>query len=419
MGLRIVILGAGHGGLRCAWSLARRLTPADEITVVARENYFLYYPFLRDLVAGAADLLEVAFPLRDVLPTRARLVVGALARVADDGRSVTIDLPNGEPITLACDHLIIAMGSVPSLHGVDGAEANALPFKSLEDALALRLRVLDALEVVQAGGSASTDVVIAGGGSTGLEVAGALHDLFDRARREYRAAFAARPPTIHIVEGEDRLLPGMRAPIPAYAARLLAARGDQLLLGEEVASVSAEGAVLKSGRRLAGAATVWTAGLRATPAIECCPFPRGKQGRITVDSRLRVADGVWAIGDCAGAPEGGTSAPMTAQSAESQAEVVASNIVRQALGRSLHTYEHATRGAIVPLGGGKAAAEIGRHALTGRAAGLLWRGFHLAQLPGTSRRVRYVAGWVTGAARQRALVRAPALTLRPSNRRSS
>src|SRR5581483_3214965 len=195
------------------------------VTVVARENYFLYYPFLRDLVAGAADLTEVAFPLREVLDPRVRLVVGDLARVDAQGREARVRLPDGEERALRYDHLVIALGSSTAYHGVPGARESAVAFKSVDDALALRLRVLDALESEESGGRLSPDVVVAGGSYAGLEVAGALHDLLRRAHRVYGPALRARPPVIHVVEGERRLLGGMPDPIPEYVQALLRRRG--------------------------------------------------------------------------------------------------------------------------------------------------------------------------------------------------
>ncbi len=414
---RVVILGAGHGGLRCANALAPRLARRGAVTVVARENYFLYYPFLRDLVAGAADLTEVAFPLREVLDPRVRLVVGDLARVDAQGREARVRLPDGEERALRYDHLVIALGSSTAYHGVPGARESAVAFKSVDDALALRLRVLDALESEESGGRLSPDVVVAGGSYAGLEVAGALHDLLRRAHRVYGPALRARPPVIHVVEGERRLLGGMPDPIPEYVQALLRRRGDDVALGERVAAVEPGGARLQGGRLIPAAATVWVAGVEASPAVNALPFQRGKEGRLRVDPMLRVEEGVWALGDCADARVGGKEAPMTAQHAEAEAESVASNLVRALLGRPLLPYHHRTRGLIVPLGEGLGVAQVGRdRALLGRSAGLLWRAFHLSRLPGASRKARYVAGWMTGAPRQRALIRAPAFTFRASSR---
>lgn len=412
MGARVVILGAGHGGLRCANALAGRLGAEDEIAVVAKDNYFLYYPFLRDLVAGAADLMEVAFPLREVLHPRVRVVAGALERVDAEAREVRARLPDGELATLRYDHLVVALGSTTSYHHVQGARENALPFKAVDDALRLRLRVLDALESEEAGGQGPVDVVVAGGGYTGLEVAGALHDLLRRAHRVYGRALRQRPPRVHVVESEERLLPEMPEPASRYARRVLSLRGDRVVLSRKVASVDAGGVALDDGARLEAAAVVWSAGVAPSPALSAMPFGTDDRGRLAVDPMLRVQEGVWAVGDCAGA-----KAPMTAQAAEDEAESVAGNVVRTILGRPLKPFRHRSRGLIVPLGEGTGVAQMGSgRVVAGRPAGLLWRGFHLSRIPGAARKARYVAGWMTGAARQRALVRAPSLTARPSSR---
>lgn len=430
-GVRVVVLGLGHGGLACANRLARILPPEDTIVALDRRNYFLYRPLLRDLVAGAADVMDVAFPLRSVLDRRVEVVVGEANYEGLRDRRVRVRLPDGETRTLEADALVLATGSGPTYHNVPGARENGLPFQGAEDALRLRNRVLDALESAASGGHPPLGIVIAGGGYTGLEVAGALLDLLHRAGDRYRSGPRDDSPRLHVLEGEPRVLPHMPAKAADYAVRTLRGRGVDVRLNTRARSVDASGVTLDDGTRLRAALTAWTAGVEGAHAF-------AKVGELNRKHRLRVseylevggAEGVWAIGDCAD-PEPGdrngpshgraSEVPMTAQAAEAEAAYVADAVVRRRLGKTIAPFSFQSRGLIVPLGRGEGVAALGRQhvVLTGRAAGVLWRSFHLANVPGFARRVRYGIAWATGESRERAFLRLPHIAARSTHRRQN
>ncbi|HVA89183.1 MAG TPA: NAD(P)/FAD-dependent oxidoreductase [Chloroflexota bacterium] len=404
---RIVILGGGFGGVAVARGLAKRL-PKDtdaSVTLVDQNNFFLFTPMLTEAAAGEIDTRHIVNPLRKLL-RRARFEQGRVDGVARDGGTwritLTRDGPAGgkERSTLEAEHVVLALGSTPSFHHLEGVEEYALTMKSLGDAIALRNRVSALLEEVD-GGSGSPgglSFVIAGGGFSGVETMAALNDYVRSSLPLYPRV---READVHmyLVEEKNRLLPEISEGLARYAGRKLAKRGVEILLNTGVTEVSKDTVRLSTGRELAARTFIWTASLAPSPVIGTIDVPRSKRGAIVVDAHCAAPGqpGLWALGDCAEVPregDGKTGAyGQTAQNATREGTLVAENIMAVMRGEEPRAFNYQPIGELAIVGRRRGVAQIKGMKFSGVPAWMLWRSIYLAKLPRASKRARVGIDW--------------------------
>jgi NADH dehydrogenase len=403
MAWNVVIAGGGFGGAAAARELERVLPKQSARLVLVNEtNFALYTPFLPEAAAGTLEPRHVVTPLREILK-RTYLRLGSIVGHDPEGKTVTLRAKYGESETLPYDQLLLSLGSVSRTLPVPGLADHAVGFKSLADAIYLRNHVVETLEEANATEDPARreellTYVFVGGGYAGLEALAELQDFAADAMESYPRARLHGMRWV-LVEAADRVLPEIDAELADYALRELRGRGIDIRLGTTLEEVTATSARLSSGETLPTRTVVWTAGVAPQPILRELNLPLDERGRVPVDSHLRVEglDSVWAIGDCAAAPDprGGTC-PPTAQHAVRQGPVVARNIAAELGIGSPEPFAYRSEASFVNLGRYKAVGRIGDRTFRGFPAWWLARSYHMSQIPGTARKVRAVIDWTAG-----------------------
>lgn len=407
----VVVIGAGFGGLACADGLAD--APVD-VTVIDRNNYSTFQPLLYQVATAGLNSADVAYPIRGALRRRSRIDYrwGEVTGVDWDQRIVSIsdrcaDGSIAEVRTeIPFDQLVVAAGGATNYFDTRGAAEHAQPLYSLDEAVAVRNAVLRSFEMAATAPDAVPEgtltVAIVGGGATGVEVAGALVELFSK-------VFPADYPTVQVnrarvvlIEAADRLLGAFGEKSARNARATLSARGVEVRVGESVAEIDADGVTFTSGQRLPAHTVVWAAGVRAAPVAEVLGLADGSHGRIPVNDRLEVGSqpDVWAIGDIAEADASAAGAgdghlPGVAQVAMQGGAYVADTIRSRAAGGALPgPFHYRDKGIMATIGRRAAVAELPFGIrLSGTPAWLAWLGLHLVFLTGLRNRASVLLNW--------------------------
>ena len=398
---RIVVLGGGFGGVYAARELERRLRrdPGVEITLVSRENFFLFTPMLHEVAASDIDITHIVSPLRSLL-RRATVFIGDIQAIDLQNRQVVVShgLEPHEHV-LPYDQLVVALGSVTNFYGLPGLEQHALTMKTLGDAIHLRNRVIATLEEgdgeCAAGGDGLLTFVVVGGGFAGVETAAGLNDFIRDGLRFYPRLTAARIRTV-LVHSGGVILPELGERLGVYAQRKLAARGIEIITNARVAAVTEHEVILGDSRRIPGRLVVWTAGTSPHPLVRDLPCQLDR-GRLVVDETLAVPGwpGVWALGDCAVVPDirTGRAHPPTAQHAIREASTVAKNVAAHLRGEEAGSFDFRTIGQLAAIGRRTGVARVFGVNFSGFLAWWLWRTIYLAKLPRFEKKLRVALDW--------------------------
>ena len=399
----IAILGGGFAGTAVARTLERRLRADEaEIVLLSRDNYTLFTPMLPEVTSGELEVRHIVTPIRVQL-RRTNFILSEVGAIDVERRTVGYrHVLTGLTGTIAYDHIVLALGSHTSTFGLPGVAEHSWALKTLEDADALRNRLVWLLELADTIADAEhrrrlLTIVVVGGGFTGVETAGEIQRLFRSVVRFYRR-LTLDDVRLVLVEGGPSLLAGLPPKMGEYSRRILQRRGVEVLTGDGVTRVDAAGLTLGSGRRIESATVIWSAGVAPSPSIAGVELPKTKRGAVMTGPDMRVpgVQGVWALGDCAAIPDGesGVLFPMTAQHAIREGPHLAENIVRTLRGRPTLPFHYRTLGMMAALGGRRAVAQLpGNRVLTGFFAWFLWRTYYLARLPGLDRRLRVAFDW--------------------------
>lgn len=399
---RVVVLGGGFGGVYAALELERRLgsDPNVELTLIHRDNFFLFTPMLHEVAASDLDPVHIVNPLRKLL-RKTRLFHGEVHKIDLDARTLVVShgADDGHEHVIEYDQLVVGLGSVTHTYGLPGVSERALTMKTLGDAFALRNRIVESLEEADFEccprvRERMTTLVVAGGGFAGVETLAAIHDFAEEARPYYSGLRDARLRMV-LVHSGDRLLPELSGELGEYARQLLEKRGVEVRLRTKVASLTDAGVQLSTGECIPARTLVWTAGTAPNPLLASLDI-RKERGRIVVDEYLRAEarPGVWALGDCAHAPDGrGGTCPPTAQHASRQGKLLARNLEATLRGRPMKPFRFRTLGQLASLGRRAGVAEILGMRFSGFAAWWLWRTVYLAKLPRFERKVRVALDW--------------------------
>jgi len=402
----VVIAGGGFGGLYAARRLERVLPRGSaRVQLVTPENFLLYTPLLPGAAAGTLEPRHVVVPLRESLKaTDVRLgrVIGADPGVSE----LQVTTADGREAALRYDQLIVAVGSVSRVLPVPGLAEHGMGFKTISEAIALRNRVLQNLEVAESLDDAEArrpylTYVFVGAGYAGLEGIAELQD--------YVADIVERYPRCRLdgtrwilVEALDRVMPEIDARLADFATRELRARGIEVRTGTRLARLDETEAWLSTGERIPARTLCWTAGVKPPQLLERLGLELDDDRRIRVGRTLRAAgrENVWAIGDAAAVPDpaagGARPSPPTAQHAIRQGRLAADNVAAALGGRPPKPFRYKTRGVFVDMGRHKAVAEVGGIRLRGFPAWFAARTYHLLMAPGVARRLRLVADWTVG-----------------------
>ncbi len=397
---RVVVIGGGFGGLATARGLLGQ--PVD-VTLLDANNFHTFQPLLYQVATAGLDSENVAYAIRGSVRGRrgqASNVAVRMARVAAidvDARSVA--LVDGE--SLDYDVLVLATGAVSHDFGIPGVTAHTLPLKHLEDALALRVHVLTRFEEAAADPSivadGALDVVICGGGPTGVEMAGGLRELYTMVLAKDFPQLPVADARITLVEMADRLLTPFSEQSSARALRTLTRRGVEVRLSTGVAAVDKELVHLADGTTIAAGTIVWATGVKAEGLAAALGTPTTRGGRVVVEADLSIPGHpeVFAIGDIAASPDDdGAALPQVAQPAIQGGKHVARQILHDLDGRPREPFRYHDKGQMATIGRHDAVTELANGwRFSGPIGWVAWLGLHLLYLMGFRNRVKVFADW--------------------------
>ena len=396
---RVVIVGAGFGGLACARKLDGT---AIDVTLLDQHNYHLFTPLLYQVATGLLNPSDIAYPLRTVF-RHSRNVRFRQARVETiDFKRKAVCLAGGDEIPY--DDVVIASGSVDNYFGNQGIADAALSLKALPDATRLRNHVLTCLERADAEPDAVArrpllTFVLVGGGPTGVESAGALAELLDIVAGKDYHRISRRECRIVLIEGTDRLLNAFSAHLGHYARRVLERRGVEVITNMLVKDADDHSVTLADGSRIETATVVWSAGVRPNDGVADDSPARFRNRRLKVDEHLRIAgvDRAYAIGDVA-SPEPGANAqlPMLSPPAMQGGRYVARAILDDAAGRRTERppFHYLDKGTMATIGRNAGVTHLpGGLEFTGFVGWLTWLFVHIYYLIGFRNRVSALLSW--------------------------
>jgi NADH dehydrogenase len=383
-----VVIGAGFGGLACAKKL--RKSPSYSVTLIDRNPYQLFSPLLYQVSTASLPEDDIAFPVR----TAYRDVQFVRAEVTNiDATKKEIVLSNGK--TISYDDLILAVGSEGTTFGIPGVAENVFQMKSVSDARKIRHSLLSTYESVEDGllPLESLNVVIVGGGPTGVELAGAVKELQHEIRREFE--HIAPKATVTLLEAGPRLLPTFHPHSSNYTLKTLTKMGVHVEVDAAVVEATPRSLILKDGREIVAGTRIWAAGVVAPPHWKFLgETDRGN--RIKVNSHLQISDSIWVVGDVASFPNSdGRPLPMVAPVAIQQGKHVAHQIRRRERNVPLEVFKYRDKGQMATIGRRKAVVEMRPWLrFQGSLAWLTWLALHLAYLSGGRNRTSIFADWI-------------------------
>ena len=400
---RLLIVGGGYVGLYTTMRLLKKLR-ADEavVTVVDPRSYMTYQPFLPEAAAGAVSPRHLVVPLRRVLQG-AEIITAKVTEISHERKQATVQPLEGDAYTLEYDQLVMAVGSVSRTLPIPGLADWATGFKTVEEAIQLRNRVLECLDIAESTHSPdirerNLNFVVVGGGFAGVE---ALAELEDMARytTRYYPTIDADDVTFHLVEAAGAILPEVGPEMGVWTLEQLRGRGIDVKLDTRLESCVDGHVVLSDGTTFDAETVVWTAGVTASPVLGNTDLPLNERGRLLADANLRVvgtAD-AWGAGDGAAVPDLTTDdqrecAP-NAQHAVRQSKVLANNIVASLRGLPEHEYKHKYVGSVAGLGLYKGVANVYGIKLKGVPAWFMHRTYHMSRVPTLNRKMRVIADW--------------------------
>ncbi|CAM4053291.1 NAD(P)/FAD-dependent oxidoreductase [Helcobacillus massiliensis] len=423
----VLILGGGTVGMNVASELTKKLGSNAAVTVVDSRPYLTYQPFLPEVGAGAIDPRNVLAPLRKVLKG-AKVVTGTVDRIDHKDRSVQVKTDDDVAVSINYDYLVIGLGAVPRTLPIPGLAENAIGFKQVEEAIAVRDRILANLAEAASTKDAETrkrllTFTFVGGGFAGGEAVAEAQDMVRAALRYY--------PDLHpsdvrfvVVEAMGRILPEVGDDLGKFALKDMRERGIEVKL--ETFLNSCEDGIVKTsdGDEFASDLIVWTAGIKPNPVLANSDLPLNQTGRLDCMADLRVKgengplENVFAAGDCTTVPDlasgEGKVCPPNAQHAQRQAVRLADNIVRDIDGRPLVDYFHKNLGTVATLGMYKGVGQLFIGGKTIELKGLpAWaaaRAYHVYAMPTFARKAAVIAGWATNAIGNRDILGIPEST---------
>ena len=385
---RVVILGAGFGGL----TAARAMADTADVTVVDRHNFQTFLPLLYQVSTAGLAADHVAHPIRGALrKTGVQFRMGSPISV--DHKNKTIKLDSSE--VLHFDQLIVALGSATADFGIPGVAEHALGMKSVNEAIAIRAEVMRRFEdLCRFEDDTIFSISVVGGGPTGVEMAGAFAELV-RGPLKNDQAHAAAHIKINLIEAGPRILPMFSEKLSARAKKDLEKLGVTVHLNTAVAEIKPRSILIKGGDALPSEVTVWAAGVKGEPAGGELNLPLVNT-RIDVDQTLQVKHypHIFAIGDIAGfVGENGRFLPMVAPVAMQQGRFVAKQIKRLAQGQALENFKYVDKGSMATIGRHKAIVEVKNLRMVGIPAWYAWLWLHLFYLLGGRNKIGTMADW--------------------------
>ena len=405
---KVLVVGGGFGGFTAAKEICKRIRDREDVGVllVAKDNFFTFWPMVAGIVSSDIDSRNVAQPLRRALITSgASFRRAQLREINHENKTVTVD----GGVEFPYDHLVIALGGQPNFFGIPGVEEHALTMRGIEDAEQIRNRVIERFEEVslmrgEIPESKLTFVVI-GGGATGVETASELYNLVHEALEPDYPNVDPHRVRIFLLEGLDHILPELDPALRRAAHARLHNQRIEVRTGAMAEEITGDCVKLKGGDNISTENVIWTAGNRPNQAVYDLDLPADERNGIKVDEYLRVEDhpGIWALGDCAAVPnireeEYGQVVPPNAQAAVQEGKAVAKNVLATIDGREdeMQPFEYRPLGQLVELGSDFAVNEVMGVRFTGTLAAVFWRLAYLTRLDSPQSKAHQMTDWVLG-----------------------
>ncbi|MBI1972894.1 NAD(P)/FAD-dependent oxidoreductase [Candidatus Woesearchaeota archaeon] len=396
---RIVILGAGFGGVYTALHLLKRLKPKDqvEILLINKTNYFLFSPMLHEVATGGLNRSNIVQPIREILQRPQFNFIRCTAKEINlEKKTITT-----EKTVLSYDYLVIALGAENEFFNIPGAQEHTLPLKSLPDAVAIRNHVLDTLEYSSAllkvkNQKPDLSFVIVGAGPTGVELAGELAEFVDQNLQVNYPHLKEYGRKIYLLQRGPAIMPFICNHCRQDALKKLAKENVTVMTNAAVTKVAKEAVEINNKQKIATTTTIWTSGVKPA-TIPTTPKITDEKGFFPVDAYLRVkgAENVYALGDCALLmnPPDGKPVPALAQAAVKEAKVLAQNILHDIRKQPLKQFTFKQSGLLVSVGKRFAVAEIHGIKFKGFFAWWLWRTIYLTKLVGFRNKLTVAYDW--------------------------
>lgn len=396
MSKKVVIVGAGFGGL----AAAKALKGASDVTVtlVDRQNHHLFQPLLYQVATAGLNPSEISSAVRAVTWRQKNLQVlmGEVTDIDYSGQRVLLD---GGKMEIPFDYLILAMGGRTSYFGHDEWAEHAPGLKSLHDALTIRNRVLYSFEQAERSSDKAhieklTTIVVVGGGPTGVELAGAFAELRRYVLRWDFKSIHPEQARVILIEGSDRLLSAYPDKLSSYALKRLQKMGVEVLFNERVQKIE-RGRVTTDKRTIEAANILWAAGVSGADKADKVSSERDRAGRVMIepDLRLKGHANVFAIGDMAHLEENGKILPGVAPVAMQQGSLAGKNVLRLVRGKPLANFKYFDKGSMATIGRTAAIAETHGITMKGFLAWCAWLFIHLMFIVDFQNRVQVFIRW--------------------------
>ena len=404
---RVVVLGGGFGGI----GAAKKLKKSDvDVVLVDAHDYHTFQPLLYQVATGLLDQPAVGHPIRDLFQKQDNVRIHQDRVTAIDLAAREVRFAELEPARY--DYLVFALGAKVNFFGVQGADEHAFPLYTLPDAVRLKDHVLERWEAVDRNPKLAADgalnMVVVGGGPTGVETAGAMAELYSGVFRKDYPDVSPEQARIVLVEASPEVFSMFEPDIRSYTRRALTERGVEVMTGEVVASVSPQEVKLKSGKALSAHTLVWGAGLQGNELVRSLGLELERGNRLAVDDELRLPEHpeVYVVGDIAAITDAKTGKvlPQLGSVALQSGEHAGETIARRLAGKEPKPFKYKDKGTMATIGRGAAVVQmLGGRTMKGKAAQVAWGTVHLALLPTNEARAKAVVDWAgAGLSHQRA-----------------
>jgi len=394
---RVLVLGGGFAGIGAAHKLKK--SDAD-VVVVDKHDYHTFQPLLYQVATGLLEQPAVGHPIRDLFHKQdnVRIHQDEVTAIDLDARRVEF----AELEALGYDYLVLGLGAEVNFFGVEGAAEHAFPLYTLTDAVRLKNHVLKTWEeadrkpaLVEDG---ALNVVVVGGGPTGVETAGAMAELYNGVFKKDYPDVPEGAATITLVEAGPEIFPMFKPDIREYTVGALEKRGVDVQTGDVVESISPTRVKLKSGDELEAHTLVWGAGLQGNELVRSLGLELGRGNRIGVDEELRIPSHpeAYAVGDVAAITDAKTEQvlPQLGSVALQSGEHAGETIAKLIDGKETKPFKYRDKGTMAAIGRGSAVVQmLGGKTMKGKAASLAWGTVHLALLPTNEDRAKAVVDW--------------------------
>ncbi|WP_309066514.1 NAD(P)/FAD-dependent oxidoreductase [Microbacterium sp.] len=406
---RILIVGGGYAGFYTAWKLEKHLRKGEaDVTMVDPLPYMTYQPFLPEVAAGSIEPRHAVVTHRRHLK-RTNVITAKVTGIDHANKVATITPPVGDAYEFAYDQIVVTAGAVSRTFPIPGIADNAIGMKTIEEAVAVRDRLLtnfDKAAALPAGPERDRllTVVVVGGGFAGIETFAELRSLASSLLPSY-PQLSFEDTHFHLIEAMGRIMPEVSLETSKWVMKDLGKRGAYIHLDTQVTSAVNGDVELSTGEVIPADLIIWTAGVMANPTVvRGGDLPVEERGRIRTRADLRVGtdeeivEGAWAAGDVSAVPDlsgggvGGYCVP-NAQHAVRQAKLMAKNIVAVLRGEEPKDYFHKNLGAVAGLGLYNGVFQSGNLALKGFIAWIAHRGYHGLAMPSWERKWRVLWGW--------------------------